>query len=387
MPADETRRSHDRRPARLRRHRRPEVERRLAQPLPARRALEAEAFGVTGSGPAGALRRHRHRPLAVPHRRPAALPTAATTCSATRARSGSDDFAAMVYGVGRQPSAQSHRGRPVRVLPVDTRVPRRVARHAADRRPGAARCARCSTPAPTATARVALADQPDRRRLTRRDSAEGRHDVDVEPARRRLRPVRLRRGRRRRHALRHRPEGREVRADRRRGAGLHRLRRASAAGGAERLDGVLRGQVELSINRRAGCPRTPRRRTTRPRSRMRRRSVAGLAGRRSRRLGAARSSVPASPAVLPSAYAADDGVCSETDMPGSERLADSEAKDNPPSSGCTCSRRRRSRRQGREGRRHRQRRPGRPRHRQDGAFAVPGTPASCSPATARSSPG
>ncbi len=61
---------------------------------------------------------------------------------------------------------------------------------------------------------------------------------------------------------------------------------------------------------------------------MRRRSVAGLLA-----AGLAASVLPlvgaASPAVLPSAYAADDGVCSETDIPGTEALADSEAKNNP----------------------------------------------------------
>lgn len=62
---------------------------------------------------------------------------------------------------------------------------------------------------------------------------------------------------------------------------------------------------------------------------MRRRSVAGWLA-----AGVAGSVLPIvgalAPVVLPSAYAAEDGVCSEGDLPGGEVLADSKARTNAP---------------------------------------------------------
>ena len=62
---------------------------------------------------------------------------------------------------------------------------------------------------------------------------------------------------------------------------------------------------------------------------MSRRSVAGLLA-----AGLAGSILPLAgamaPEVMPSAYAAEDGVCSEGDIPGTEVLANSKAQTNPP---------------------------------------------------------
>ena len=183
-------------------------------------------------------------------------------------------------------------------------------------------------PAADGTHRIALADDPVDDATA--DGPRTRGPATSRSNRRgRLCPLRRPRRGDRRHAVCHRLGGLQVRADRRRGAGLHRVRRHRPPPWC-RAPGWSSSTTRSSCRSTwpGGCPRTRLRRTPPPRGHesSRRRGVARCRSGRAMLplVGSATSAVQASP------YAAEDAFCFEGALPEGDVLADSTAIANPP---------------------------------------------------------
>ena len=360
---------------------------RLGEPL------EEASFGVTRPGRARALRQHRHRPLALPHRRPAALqqrlllpPRRREARAAQRLRG---------HGLRRRRPAGAGARRATSPRPSATPTPRRVAQPTLP--PPITNGALCAVlhPATGADARFSLATNPTGAADPDRTIVRpGRHEVDVEPSAGAYVLSGSDEAADAGTPLRHRHQGREVRAGRAR-----RCPTSSATATSSRRWCRARGWSSSSRacrcrpTARAGCPRTPRRRTTRPRTPA---DGCTATGRRLLRLPPVRTTLAAG--LLAASRRAARGALRPppTTRPCLEsRGARLRAAGRHPHQGQPRLRADARRagagarhRPGREGRRHRQR-DGRhrgARHRRRPGHRRASTPTPASPATARSSP-
>ena len=217
----------------------------LAQPVPPGLAPPGGSFGVTSEGRARAATATPARPLAYPVGD--LLQSATGELLPPRRRRRAAARRLRRHGLRRvgRPGHPDRRRRPrQQFTPAGTP---RSGRRASRQRSPAERCARCFTPGTVTAPAVSLATNPTGLRPTARAIGPGRHDVDVEPSA----GAYVLSGSdeaARRHALRHRHQGREVRLIGPPCPDYIGYERGLTAAGAEHLDGVLRDGVPLSTN-------------------------------------------------------------------------------------------------------------------------------------------